>query len=330
MSGVKLTGTMNEQLDRAAEMLRAGGLVAFPTETVYGLGANADQEGAVRKIFAAKGRPADHPVIVHLQQAEDIREWAIDTPPAAWKLAHVFWPGPLTMILKRSVRARDVVTGGLDTVGLRVPRHPIAQELLKRFGGAIAAPSANRFGRVSPTTAEHVRQEFGDVLDLILDGGDCQVGLESTILDLSGNGAAILRPGFITAEQIQDVLGTALSAAGEHSPRAAGRMASHYAPRARVEVVASHDVAARFADLTAGGERVAVIGGPLDVSVPASSWIGVPDDPEAYAQQLYSILRAVDDAELDVALVTLPAEVGVGAAIADRLKKAAGPRDATG
>ncbi len=321
---------INRQIIRAAEVLRAGGIVAFPTETVYGLGAAADQEAAVRKIFAAKGRPADHPVIVHLHQAEDIREWATDIPSAARKLAHAFWPGPLTLILKRSGRALDVVTGGLDTVGLRVPRHPVAQQLLERFGGAIAAPSANRFGRVSPTTADHVRQEFGDTLDLILDGGDCQVGLESTIVDLSGISPAILRPGFVTAEQIEEVLGTALSDADEPSPRAAGRMASHYAPRARVEIAAADEVAARFAEATAAGERVAVIGGSVDAAIPAASRIGVPDDPQAYAQQLYSVLRAVDDADFDVALVTLPAEVGVGTAIADRLKKAAGPREGAG
>lgn len=327
MSGVKLTGMMDGQLNRAVDILRAGGLVAFPTETVYGLGADADQEAAVRKIFAAKGRPADHPVIVHVQRAENIQSWTIDIPPAAWKLADAFWPGPLTLILKRSSRAMDVVTGGLDTVGLRVPRHPVAQELLSRLGGAIAAPSANRFGRVSPTTAEHVRREFGDALDLILDGGDCQVGLESTIVDLSGPTPAVLRPGYVTAEQIEAALGMPLGMENESSPRAAGRMTSHYAPRAKVEIVAPHEAAARFATLTAAGVRVVVLGGQPDAAIPEQSRINVPTQAEAYAQQLYAVLRAVDDAGFQVALAIPPPDEGVGAAIADRLRKAAGPRD---
>ncbi|HUE70137.1 MAG TPA: L-threonylcarbamoyladenylate synthase [Pirellulaceae bacterium] len=323
--------TISEPIDRhiirAAEILRAGGIVAFPTETVYGLGAAADQEAAVRRIFAAKGRPADHPVIVHLLQASDIQDWAIEIPPAAWKLAEAFWPGPLTLILKRSSRAKDAVTGGLGTIGLRVPGHPVAQELLKRFGSAIAAPSANRFGRVSPTTAEHVRREFGDTLDLILDGGDCQVGLESTIVDLGGRAPAILRPGNVTAEQIETALGMPLAEANEHSPRAAGRMASHYAPQAKVEIVMPHEVAARYGALTAAGKRVVVIGGPPDAAIPQEARIRVPIAADAFAQQLYAVLRAVDDAGFDVALAILPAEGGVGTAIADRLRKAAGPRD---
>ena len=318
---------LDRQISHAAEILRAGGLVAFPTETVYGLGADADQEGAVRKIFAAKGRPADHPLIVHLREPAAMGAWGRDIPPAAWKLADAFWPGPLTIVLKRSGRAREVVTGGLDTVGLRVPSHPVAQELLGRFGGAIAAPSANRFGRVSPTTAAHVRQEFEGALDLVLDGGDCQVGLESTIVDLSGAAPAILRPGFVTAEEIERVLGTRLVKAGEDSPRASGRLASHYAPQARVEIVESRAAAARCTELTKLGQRVAVLSSFFDAAVPAASRIEVPADEETYAQRLYALLRAVDDAGFDVALVTLPAEVGIGTAIADRLRKAAGPRE---
>jgi L-threonylcarbamoyladenylate synthase len=327
ITGVTISEPIDRQISRAADILRAGGLVAFPTETVYGLGADADQEAAVRKVFAAKGRPVDHPVIVHLHQASDIRDWAIEIPSAAWKLAAAFWPGPLTMILRRSGRANDVVTGGLGTVGLRVPRHPVAQELLEQFGGAIAAPSANRFGRVSPTTAEHVRREFGAALDLILDGGDCQVGLESTIVDLSGSAPAILRPGYVTAEQIAQALQMPLAEANEHSPRAAGRMASHYAPRAQVEIVMPSEAAARYGALTAAGNRVVVIGGPPDAAIPPESRIRVPEQAAAFAQQLYAVLRAVDDAGFDVALAILPAEQGVGTAIADRLRKAAGPRD---
>jgi L-threonylcarbamoyladenylate synthase len=312
------------------EILRAGGIVAFPTETVYGLGADADSEAAVRKIFAAKGRPADHPIIVHLHRAQQIADWAIDIPPAAWKLADAFWPGPLTLILQRSGRAKDVITGGLDTVGLRVPRHPVAQELLARLGGAIAAPSANRFGRVSPTTSQHVRQEFGDELELILDGGDCQVGLESTIVDLTNDAPEILRPGYVTAEQIEQTLGMPLGTPADSSTRCAGRLASHYAPQARVEIVAAHELGSRFAALTASGLRVAVIGIAPSNGIPEAHRIAVPPDIEAYAQQLYSLLRAIDDAGFEVALVTLPPETGLGTAVADRLRRAAGPRDDIG
>lgn len=323
---MKLSASDDRQIDSAVEILRAGGLIAFPTETVYGLGADADQELAVRKIFAAKGRPADHPVIVHVYQPDDIKDWAIDVPPAAWKLAGAFWPGPLTIILQRSSRAKDVVTGGLDTVGLRVPRHTVARELLARFGGAIAAPSANRFGRVSATSADHVRQELGDGVDLILDAGDCEVGLESTIVDLSGGAPAILRPGYVTAEQIESALGIQLAKANEASPRAAGRLASHYAPEARVEIVTFQEVAPRYAALVAEGRRVAVLAGAEAAGVPAQVRIELPRDMELFARQLYSVLRQVDDAGYDVVLVTLPPEAGLGAAIADRLRKAAGPR----
>lgn len=318
--------TIERQLIRAAEILRAGGLVAFPTETVYGLGADADNEAAVRKVFAAKGRPADHPVIVHVKQAADIEDWASEIPPAARKLAESFWPGPLTMILKRAARAKDIVTGGLDTVGLRVPRHPVAQELLARFGGAIAAPSANRFGRVSPTTAQHVRQEFGNAIEVVLDGGNCEVGLESTIVDLSGVQPAILRPGFVTAEQIAATLSQPIGGESEESPRCAGRLASHYAPAARVEIVEPDSLASRYAELTAQGLRVAAIGPPAEAAIPLSARLEIPGDVESFARQLYSLLRAVDEARFDVALVTIPSGGGLAAAIADRLHKAAGPR----
>jgi L-threonylcarbamoyladenylate synthase len=231
------------------------------------------------------------------------------------------------MILQRSARAKDVVTGGFDTVGLRVPRHPVAQALLELFGGAIAAPSANRFGRVSATTAQHVRQEFGDAIDLVLDGGSCEVGLESTIVDLSSDAPAILRPGFVTAEQIEAALGRQLAREDELSPRCAGRLVSHYAPVAHVEILEPQTVASRYAELTAAGLRVAAIGAPASANIPDAARLQVPIDLEAYAQQLYSLLRAVDEAGFDIALVTLPDEQGVGTAIADRLRKAAGPRN---
>jgi len=182
-------------------MLRAGELVAFPTETVYGLGADASSAAAVKKIFAAKGRPASHPVIVHIADMSELKHWAAEVPRAAWLLAEKFWPGPLTMVLKRAAHVHDVISGGQNTVGLRVPSHPVAQQLLKAFGGGIAAPSANRFGKLSPTTAAHVREELGDAVRIVLDGGACEVGIESTIVDLSREPPAILRPGRVSCDR---------------------------------------------------------------------------------------------------------------------------------
>ncbi|MGA7985694.1 MAG: L-threonylcarbamoyladenylate synthase, partial [Burkholderiales bacterium] len=198
---------MNDELRRAAEILRAGGLVAFPTETVYGLGADASSEAALNRLYALKRRPADHPVIVHFASAEDAFTWAREVPEAARRLAARFWPGPLTLILRRAQHAGDFVTGGQDTIGLRVPSHPVAHALLREFGGAIAAPSANRFGRVSPTRAEHVRADLGRDVELVLDGGDSEVGIESTIVDLSRGRAVLLRPGAISAAALEAALG---------------------------------------------------------------------------------------------------------------------------
>lgn len=288
-------------LDRAAEVLRGGGLVAFPTETVYGLGADACNERAVRRIFAVKGRPANHPLIVH---TIDPWSWTEEPSSDALKLAERFWPGPLTMILKRSVIVPDSVTGGQDTVGVRVPAHPLALGLLGRFGGGIAAPSANRFGKVSPTTAQHVRDDLGGAVDLIVDGGPCDIGLESTIIDLSGDLPAILRPGGATREMIEDTLGRSLSCPTELGPRAPGRLKSHYAPRARVVVAPAEELEAQAAGFRSAGRRVEVIEKPQ-------------------ARDLYARLRAADARGADIILISRPLESGIGQAIADRLKKAA-------
>ena len=207
-----------KSIKAAVTILRAGGLVVFPTETVYGLGADAANAAAVRKIFAAKGRPADHPVIVHLASDRDLTRWASDIPPAVRQLAERFWPGPLTLVVRRAKSVSDEVTGGQDTIGLRVPSHPIAQALLNAFGGGIAAPSANRFGHISPTTVRHVREELGDRVDLILDGGACEVGIESTIVDVSGGTPVLLRPGRVSEEEIEAVLQVPLARPGAGSP----------------------------------------------------------------------------------------------------------------
>src|SRR5687767_7136564 len=201
-----------EAIAKAIEILRAGGLVGFPTETVYGLGADASNPEAVKKIYIAKGRPRNHPLIVHLAAFDAVPGWASEVPDAAKRLAARYWPGPLTLILKRAANVSALVTGGQDTVALRVPSHPVAQALLKAFGGGIAAPSANRYGRVSATTAEHVTSEFGAEIDFVVDGGACEVGIESTIVDVSGARPALLRPGSITALELEAVLGGPLAA----------------------------------------------------------------------------------------------------------------------
>lgn len=316
-----------ENITRAARLLQGGALVAFPTETVYGLGADAENPAAMRNLFAAKGRPADHPVIVHLAHPEQIRDWAIDIPPAAWTLATAFWPGPMTLILRRSSRAGDLVTGGQETVGLRVPSHPVAGALLREFGGGIAAPSANRFGRVSPTRAEHVLDELSGRVELILDGGPCQVGLESTIIDLSREQPAILRPGAVTAAQVAAVLNSGTADSQAAAPRVSGGLASHYAPRARVELLPLEAIAARAAELLAGGARVAVVT-QSDVAVPSNAVvIRLPAGDEPLARELYAALRKADEAGCEVILTAILARGGLAAAIEDRLRKAAAPRE---
>jgi L-threonylcarbamoyladenylate synthase len=315
--------TTDREVRAAAAVLRAGGLVAFPTETVYGLGADASSTGAVGRIFVAKGRPSNHPLIVHLGSPAQLDEWAIDLPAAARLLADAFWPGPLTLVVPKSSRVADAVTGGRPTVGLRVPDHPVALALLDAFGGGIAAPSANRFGRVSPTTADDVRRELGERVDVVLDGGPCQVGLESTIVDLTGADPEVLRPGGVTLEQLAEVLGSTPAVwDGGSEPRAPGMLWSHYAPSARVEVVGEAVLAGRAAELVADGRRVSVIvPAPVD-GLPASVVVSIAGAPDAYARRLYALLRGADEVGADVVLAVAPPAAGVGVAVRDRLRRA--------
>jgi L-threonylcarbamoyladenylate synthase len=317
-------------VEGAVEILRAGGLVAFPTETVYGLGADAERPEAVARIFAAKGRPTSHPLIVHLPSADASEGWAASFPPAARRLAELLWPGPLTLVVRRGPRAPEIVTGGLPTVGLRVPAHPIARALLERFGGAIAAPSANRFGSVSPTTAEHVRRDLGDRIDAWIDGGPTDVGIESTIVDCSGGSPVILRPGAVARETLEEILGIPVPLANDATGRAPGTLPSHYAPQAQVIAVTPEELATRGADWAASsaGARIAVLGpADLEVPIPGADLIAVPSDPTARARTLYASLRALDELGYARAILVLPAdERGLGLAIADRLRRAAGPR----
>ena len=306
---------MSSEVRRAAQILRAGGLVAFPTETVYGLGADASSEQAVARLYQVKRRPADHPVIVHFASAESAFDWAAEIPDAARALAKKFWPGPLTLILKRSPRANDFVTGGQPSVGLRVPSHPVAQQLLKEFGGALAAPSANRFGQVSPTTAAHVRADLGQEVDLVLEGGPSEVGIESTIVDLSSGAAALLRPGAITRAQIESLV--ALSDE-KTSVRHSGGLERHYAPSTPARLVPTHALDKEISILK---DRVAVLAFTRpDERV--DFWLRMPREPQAYAQRLYAALRELDSAGCESILVEAPPDTPEWAAVRDRLMRA--------
>jgi L-threonylcarbamoyladenylate synthase len=310
----------------AVEVLREGGLVALPTETVYGLGADAENELAVRRIFAVKGRPASHPLIVHIAAADQLDAWARAVPAEARALANAFWPGPLTLVLEKKPRVSHAVTGGQNTVALRVPAHPLAHQVLQAFGGGVAAPSANKFGKVSPTTAEHVREELGDDVDYVLDGGPCAVGVESTIVDLSQGEAAVLRPGGLAIEEIQRVLGKPVRVREGPAVRVPGQLPSHYAPRAGLVLVEPSDVASRAAELERDGRRVAVMA-PGDLSIPeGATRFEVPADPEGFARELYRLLRQIDAAGFDVIVAAAPPESGLGVAVRDRLRRAAAPR----
>lgn len=327
---------IGEAIDRvlvhhAASLLRDGKLVAVPTETVYGLGADAENRAAVAKIYSVKGRPAGHPLIVHLADASALSAWASSIPPAARALAERFWPGALTLILPRSARVPDEVTGGQGTVGLRVPAHPLARALIASLGptAGVAAPSANKFGRVSPTLAAHVIADLGSEVDFVLDGGPCEVGIESTIVDLSSGSAVILRPGGVSQEALEAALGVEVPIRGASSTvRAPGLLPSHYAPRARVVLVRdAEELASHVASIVAWGARVAV----LSVSEPASIDPSVlrlprPRDAAALAHDLYRNLREADEAGADVIVIEAPSDDGIGRAILDRLQKASAPR----
>ncbi len=323
-------------IHRAAQILRSGGLVAFPTETVYGLGADARNAAAVARIFAAKGRPQDHPVIVHLPSAAYLEHWAREIPELARRLAQAFWPGPLTLVLKRAAGVPDAVTGGQDTVGLRVPSHPVAQALLAAFVGeeagrrfdaaghrfdGVAAPSANKFGRISPTTAEHVRADLGGEVDMILDGGACEVGIESTIVDCSRGAPVLLRPGRIAAAEIARVAGAAPLPADREAPRAPGALQSHYAPRHPL-LLAGAD---RWREALASERRKRAVLALGDQPAGDASlrWIVMPSDPARYGHDLYACLRALDECGCEVILVEAPGPGPEWEGIRDRLQRAA-------
>ena len=315
-----------DAIKAAARLLEAGSLVAFPTETVYGLGADAENPQAVAAIYAAKGRPSNHPVIVHLAPEADISYWASDIPEHAKKLIAAFWPGPLTLILKRAAHIPEAVSGGQDSIGLRCPSHPVAQALLREFKGGrggVAAPSANKFGHVSPTTAQHVRDEFGAELPSILDGGQSEVGIESTIVDLSRGGLALLRPGGIGAERIAAVLGIEPTAPDAAAPRVSGALDSHYAPATPVVVVDVNKLPDAVRQLQAAGKRVVTIQREREGLGGALATRMMPVSPDGYAHDLYAALRAMDHAGGDVILVEAPPLGQDWAGVNDRLRRAA-------
>ena len=321
---VRVVRATQVEIETAVQALRDGELVAFPTETVYGLGANAQNPAAVRKIFEAKGRPTTHPVIVHLDSPRFLHRWVREVPEIATKLAERFWPGPLTMVMPRATNVHDIVTGGQDSVAIRVPSHPMAQQLLTAFGGGIAAPSANRYGKLSPTRAEHVREELGDQVKVILDGGECQIGLESTIVSFEGQSVRLLRPGGVTAAQIRQVAGELLIGADLESPRVPGGTPSHYAPTTPMAIVPSGEIDAHAAALSEGGRRVAVLARRLPLkSHKYVTWINAGRRPEQYGHDLYANLRTLDKAGCQQILVQDVPEGEKWDAIRDRLMRAA-------
>ncbi|HEY8748518.1 MAG TPA: L-threonylcarbamoyladenylate synthase [Tepidisphaeraceae bacterium] len=326
----------NPDIERAVEILRAGGLVAFPTETVYGLGADATQSESVRRIFAAKGRPVTNPLIVHVADAEVARRYVSKWPEQAAELARRFWPGPLTLVLPKADLIVSEVTAGLNSVGLRVPNHPLALSLLRAFDGPVAAPSANRANRISPTTADHVRLELGDAVDLVLDGGGCEVGIESTVLDLAGRSPVILRPGAVTREQIQKVIGAVGMKSGgiieNNAARSPGMGTVHYSPVAPTWRFGSNDaerVVARvsehqgaFVSIIAMENSKAATQISRQCESPDLRFIAMPNEPDAYGQRLYASLREADAPGTQAIFVEMPPDQPDWLAVRDRLRRA--------
>ncbi len=309
-----------EEIDQAVAFLKAGQLVGLPTETVYGLAGDASNAEAIARIYQAKGRPADNPLIVHVSGVDALPQWAAEIPATVAPLAAAFWPGPLTLVLKKQAWVLDVVTAGQPTVAVRVPAHPVAQAVLQAFGGGLAAPSANQFTHVSPTTAQGVKEELGDQIALVLEGGACDVGLESTILDLSGEVPRILRPGMISQADIEAVLGQPVFMRGESSVRVPGQHVVHYAPRTRTCLIASIAVLEKF--VTTDERHVLITHQERDVP-PSVELVMMPNQPAAYAHDLYRVLRELDAKAYDTIWIETVPESKAWDAIRDRLNKAA-------
>ena len=331
-----LNPELQAQIEAAAAILRKGGVVAIPTETVYGLAADAANVEAVKRIFTIKGRPADHPLILHIADEAQLGHWAREVPKSAQLLARQFWPGPLTLILPRSQHVSDIITGAQDTVGLRVPDHPVALALLRAMGknAALAAPSANRYGRISPTTAQHVRDELGDSVDMILDGGACKVGLESTIVSCIGDSVTVLRPGGIPLAAIEEVLQHKVEVIDSSSAkiRVSGSVLSHYAPVTPLELLPRESLWQRACELEQQGLRVATLEWSAPDAIPFQNTVHsahagiqrttMPANAAAYGQMLYATLRQLDHAHFDRLLAEATPHSTEWLAVADRLKRA--------
>ena len=315
-----------ENITRAVAWLRAGEIIGLPTETVYGLAADASNADAVAKIYAAKGRPVDHPLIVHVASADAAKAWAATWPNAAEKLAAAFWPGPMTLVVKRASHVLDAVTGGQDTVGLRVPSHPVAQAVMREFDGGLAAPSANQFGQVSATTAEHVVAEFPELRLSILDGGACDVGVESTIVDVSGDTVRILRPGRVRANEIEQVLGVALSDDISAAPRVSGSLASHYAPRTPTIMLEERRLRTQlraFRQAQDRGPSRCVITHSFDVEPSAKlRAIRLAGDAQTWEYELYALLRSLDSERYGQLIIEAPPQGPEWEAVNDRVQRA--------
>jgi L-threonylcarbamoyladenylate synthase len=312
---------MSSDIAKAVEILKAGGLVAFPTETVYGLGADATNPAAIKRIFETKGRPSTNPLIVHVADIATAKKFAASWPKAAQMLAEKFWPGSLTLVLPKSPTIVPQVTANKQTVGLRAPNHPLALDLLRKFNGPLAAPSANRSTRISPTTAQHVCDELGDKVDLILDGGPCTVGIESTVLDLTASTPTILRPGAITAHQIEEVIGPITIRTATIDPNtpasSPGQHAVHYSPRAAAYRFEQQDFASIRSASTPSTAVLALH--------PIPGAIQMPTTPEAYARILYSTLRDLDSQNIETIFIEMPPDEPQWLAVRDRLLRATRP-----
>lgn len=304
----------------AVAALDRGEVIGLPTETVYGLAADAENQEAVRRIFALKGRPADHPVIVHVADASGLDRYGREVPDCARRLAAAFWPGPLTLVVRRGPLVSDLVTGGQDTVGLRAPGHPVAQAVLAALGRGLAAPSANRFGHVSPTTAAHVRAEFGSEVPVVIDGGECAIGIESTIVDVSMGQPRILRPGMIDRHRIEAIAGPIAVSSMADKPRVSGSLESHYAPHTPIAMCSRAAIVDRLRQLGARGLTARMLAlGSLPVG---THGVALPAEPAAYAHGLYAALRALDGLGADALLVEMVPNTDAWNAIRDRLDRA--------
>lgn len=312
-----------DQIKQAVALLSHGELVVFPTETVYGLGADAANDIAIQRIYEIKKRPRNHPLIVHIASIGDVNDWAVNINQAAWHLAKTFWPGPLTLILKRAPHVLSSVTGGQDTIAIRIPSHPVAQKLLHLFSGGIAAPSANYFGKLSPTQASHVHKELGSDVKLIIDGGRCQCGLESTIVDVTSDFPNILRLGAIGTDSITAALGEKIRVSQTSNISAPGALAAHYAPHTPLHLISSEELKEFIEQLLAEHKNVAVLARqPSFLNHPSIQWVIMPNTPSAYAYELYARLHGADEGNHDSIVVEMAPKDESWSAIHDRLKKA--------